>query len=310
MEKIVIIGAGPVGYTAGIYAARANLEPLIITGNMPGGLLTQTTEVENFPGFPDGVEGFELVEKMRSQAERFGARIEYENAVAVELSDGGIQSVTLSDGRILQCRALIIATGATPRPLGIPAEEKFRNHGVSGCATCDGAFYPDVPVAVAGGGDSAMEEALFLRRFASEVFVIHRRDAFRASAIMQERARNNGKIKFILNTVIEDMYGESELEGLVLRNTADNTLSKLPCKACFTALGHEPATGLFRDCLELDNQNYIVRKSGTSETNLRGVFACGDCADPRYRQAITAAASGCQAAMDAEKYLMSRFQKS
>lgn len=303
METLIIIGAGPAGYTAALYAARANLKPLLIAGTMPGGLLTQTTDVENFPGFPEGIMGPELMIHMQDQAERFGARIEYDTVESASLTDGGTQTVRLSDGRELSARALIIATGAVPRTLGIPAEKRLYNHGVSACATCDGAFYPDVPVAVIGGGDSAMEEAMFLTRFASKVYVVHRRDELRASPIMADRAKANQKIEFIWDSVVEDMSGDQELDGLLLRNVETDERSKLDCRACFVALGHVPNTGLFQDFLKLDEQRFVVLEPHSSKTSLKGVFAGGDCADPHYRQAITAAGMGCRAAMDAERYL-------
>ena len=300
--KLIIIGSGPAGLTAAIYAARANLNPVVISGMLPGGLLTQTSEIENFPGFPEAINGFELVSRMQQQAERFGAVVEFESVTSLELSDGGVQKVTLSDGRTLESRALIFATGASPRWLGVPGDEEFRNRGVSACATCDGAFYRDVPVAVVGGGDSAMEEANFLTHFASKVYVIHRRNELRASKIMAERALANPKIEFVWNSVVEKINGEDAVSSLTIRNL-DGSVKELEVKACFAALGHIPSTSLVAGQLELDEHGFVKVAGGTSLTNLRGVFAAGACADPRYRQAITAAASGCRAAMDAEKYL-------
>ena len=306
MEKLVIIGNGPAGLTAAIYASRANLNPVVYSGNMPGGLLTMTTTVENFPGFPDGVGGFDLVMAMQTQAEKFGARIEYDTIDRVELADGGTQKLVLEGGGVVEAAALIVATGASPRYLGLAAEERLRGHGVSACATCDGAFYKDVPVVVVGGGDSAMEEALFLTRFASRVHVVHRRDELRASPVMAERAKKHPKIEFHWSSAVRDILGENEVEGVLLENLKTGERSELPCKGYFSALGHIPNTLLVKDYLETDGQGYLKLEGNTSLTKLAGVFAAGDCCDPRYRQAITAAASGCRAAMDAEKYLESK----
>ena len=303
MEKIVIIGSGPAGYTAAVYAARANLEPLIISGNTIGGLLTQTSEVENFPGFPTGINGYELTMKMQEQAEKFGARIEFAVVEKLELSNGGVQKITLDNGNIIETQALIIATGATPRWLGLESEERLKNCGVSACATCDGAFFEDMKVVVAGGGDSAMEEALFLTKFASEVIVVHRRNELRASKIMAERAMANEKIRFVWNSQIVEIIGDNEVSGIKVRNNADNSESIIECQGVFVALGHVPATELVKGQIELDESGFIKLQGGTSLTNLTGVFAAGDCADPRYRQAITAAGAGCRAAIDAERYL-------
>lgn len=303
MEKIVIIGSGPAGYTAAVYAARANLKPLIISGNTIGGLLTQTSEVENFPGFPAGINGYELTMKMQEQAEKFGARLEIAVVEKLELSNGGVQKITLDNGSVIETQALIIATGATPRWLGLESEERLKNCGVSACATCDGAFFEDMKVVVAGGGDSAMEEALFLTKFASEVIVVHRRNELRASKIMANRAMANEKIRFVWNSQIVEILGDSEVSGIKVRNNADNSESVIECQGVFVALGHVPATGLVKDQIELDESGFIKLQGGTSLTNLAGVFAAGDCADPRYRQAITAAGAGCRAAIDAERYL-------
>ena len=303
MEKIVIIGSGPAGYTAAVYAARANLEPLLISGNTIGGLLTQTSEVENFPGFPEGINGYELTMQMQQQAEKFGARIEIAEVVKLDLTDGGVQTITLDNGKIIECKALIIATGATPRWLGLESEERLKNCGVSACATCDGAFFEDMKVVVAGGGDSAMEEALFLTKFASEVVVVHRRNELRASKIMADRAMNNEKIRFVWNSQIVEILGDSEVTGIKIRNNADNSESVIECQGVFVALGHKPATELVKGVIDTDEAGFIKLQGGTSLTNLAGVFAAGDCADPRYRQAITAAAAGCRAAIDAERFL-------
>ncbi len=304
MEKIVIAGNGPAGCAAAIYAARAGLSPLVLAGETPGGLLTQTSEVENFPGFPDGITGFELVNQMQIQAEKFGARIEYETIAAAELNSNGTHKLTLSDGTLLETEVLIIASGAVPRYLGVPGEERLRGNGVSACATCDGAFFKDVPVVVAGGGDSAMEEAVFLTRFASEVHLVHRREQLRASKIMADRARSNPKIIFHLNTRITEITGDSKVSGVKLENTQTGAADYLPCNAVFAALGHIPCSDVFKNAgIEIDPQGYIVVKNNTSHTNIRGVFAAGDCADPHYRQAIVAAGAGAKAAIDAEKFL-------
>ena len=303
MEKVVIIGSGPAGYTAAVYAARANLEPLVISGNTIGGLLTQTSEVENFPGFPEGVNGYELTMKMQTQAEKFGARLEIANVEKLELTDGNIQKITLDNGNVIESKALIIATGATPRWLGLESEERLKNCGVSACATCDGAFFEDMKVVVAGGGDSAMEEALFLSKFASEVIVVHRRNELRASKIMAERAMNHEKIRFVWNSQIVEILGESEVTGIKVKNNVDNSESVIECQGVFVALGHVPATELVKGQIDMDDAGFIKLENNTSMTNLAGVFAAGDCADHRYRQAITAAAAGCRAAIDAERYL-------
>lgn len=307
-EKLVIVGSGPAGYTAAIYAARANLNPLVLVGTLPGGLLTQTTHVENFPGFPEGVTGFDLVMGMQQQAERFGARVEFDEVVEFELTDGGCQLLKLSSGETVGADALILATGASPRYLGIPSEERLRNKGVSACATCDGAFYQDVPVAVLGGGDSAMEEAMFLTRFASRVYVVHRRDELRASRIMAERARANPKIGFVWSSTVEEILGENKVTGLRVKNTKTGEVSDIECSAVFVALGHVPNTGLYRQFIDTDDTGYVVLKDNSSMTKLKGVFAAGDCADPNYRQAITAAGMGCRAAIDAERYLECRHE--
>ena len=304
MEKLVIIGNGPAGLTAAVYAARAGLKPLVFAGSNPGGLLTQTGDVENFPGFPDGIGGFDLIMDTQKQAEKFGAYVEYEEITAVKLQSGGPHTLTVSDGRIIECAALIIASGATPRKLEVPGEDRLYGNGVSACATCDGAFYKNLPVAVAGGGDSAMEEALFLTRFASEVHLIHRRDSLRASLIMQERAKKHPKIKFHMNCLITEVVGDSKVSGVRFVEREFNKETLLPCSALFTALGHTPCSKMFNDAgVETDVSGFITVKNNTSLTNIPGVFAAGDCADPRYRQAIIAAGMGAKAAMDAEKFL-------
>ncbi len=307
-EKLVIVGSGPAGYTAAIYAARSELAPRLYVGGLPGGLLTQTTEVENFPGFPDGIQGFDLMTAMQTQAEKFGTRIEYESIVKFELTDGGIQTLTTEGGQVLAVEAVILSTGASPRYLGLPSEERLRNHGVSACATCDGAFYRDVPVVVIGGGDSAMEEALFLTHFASKVYVIHRRDELRASRIMAERAQANPKITFVWSSTVDEILGDEAVTGVRIRNLKTGEVSEIACKGYFAALGHTPNTQLFQGQITTDEHGFVVLKDDSSHTNLTGVFAAGDCADPHYRQAITAAGSGCKAAMDAERYLLGKSQ--
>ncbi len=301
-EKVVIIGCGPAGLTAAIYTARANLNPLILSGPLPGGLLTQTGEVENFPGFVEGINGFELMSKIQEQAERYGARLEYDQVTSVELTDGQTQTLTLSSGKIIEAEAIIIAVGAKPRWLGLESEERLKNAGVSACATCDGAFYRNVPVAIVGGGDSAMEEANFLTKFASKVYLIHRRDEFRASKIMIDRVKRNEKIELVLNSTVTEVLGDKEVEGVKISNVIDNSEKVIEVKGFFVALGHVPETGLYKDFLELYNQGYLIIHDG-SKTKLKGVFSAGDCADPKYRQAIHAAGMGCAAAMDVEKYL-------
>ena len=303
MEKLIVIGCGAAGMTAALYAARANLDPLVIAGPLPGGLLTQTSDVENYPGFPEAVNGYELMFKFQQQAEKFGARIENEKVQKVQLRPVGPQHLTLEGGRELECQALIIATGASPRWLGLDGEKKFLNKGVSACATCDGAFYRNVPVTVVGGGDSAMEEANFLTHFASEVHLVHRRDAFRASKIMVDRAKNNPKIIFHLNSNVIDIIGENDVNGVVIKNSVSGEESKIDCKGYFAALGHIPSTALFKGMLEMNEAGYLTLQGQSSRTSMEGVFAAGDCADPVYRQAIHAAGMGCAAAIDAERWL-------
>ena len=303
-KKIIIIGSGPAGYTAALYAARAGLKPLLFAGPQPGGLLTTTTTVENFPGFPESINGVALVMNMQKQAVRFGTELLYDSVAELELTDGAIQTVITANGERFSADALIFAAGAAPRWLELPSAAKFKGRGLSVCATCDGAFFKDVPVVVAGGGDSAMEEAIFLTRFASEVHLVHRRDSFRASAIMVERARNNPKITMHLNCVVEEISGASEVEAVRIKNNVSNAVENIAAKVFFAALGHSPATELFKNSgVAVDDNGYIITSGKTSETNIPGVFAAGDCADHRYRQAITAAAAGCRAAIDAERYL-------
>ena len=303
-HNVAIIGSGPAGYTAAIYTSRAMLGTTIFAGRLPGGLLTKTSTVENFPGFPEGIEGFDLMSAMQEQAEKFGAETDYDTIVSLEFDAVNGHRFTTADGREFRSRAMIIATGAVPRKLGVPGEDKLWGKGVSACATCDGAFFKDVPVVVTGGGDSAMEEAIFLTRFASEVHLVHRRESFRASAIMVERAKSNPKIKLHLNCVVEEIIGTSEVEAVRIKNNLSNENETIPAKGFFAALGHVPATELFSNAgVEVDDHGYIITSGKNSETNIPGVFAAGDCMDPRYRQAIIAAGNGARAALDAEKYL-------
>jgi thioredoxin reductase (NADPH) len=304
-ENVVIVGSGPAGYTAALYTARANLNPLVIEGFAWGGLLQQTTDVENFPGFPQGVMGPELMQQMRDQAERFGARLETDEATTVELSsDGGLHKVYVGDDVHL-ARSVILAMGAKHRKLGVPGEEQLAGRGVSYCATCDAAFFRDVPTLIVGGGDSAMEEAMFLAKFASKVAVVHRRDEFRASNIMLERARQIANIEFLTPyTVDEFIAGDSGSLGVArLLNTVDGSTSELQINGAFIAVGHEPQSQLVAGQVELDANGYVLTQGRSTRTNLPGVFAAGDLVDHTYRQAITAAGSGCQAALDAEWYL-------
>lgn len=300
MERLIIIGSGPAGLTAAIYAARANLRPLVLAGGMYGGQLMLTTEVENFPGFPDGIMGPDLMIKFREQAERFGARIENLDATGVDFSKRPL--VVRTGDAEYEASSVIVATGASARWLGITGEERLRGRGISTCATCDGAFFRDKHIVVVGGGDSAMEEALFLTRFGRKVTVIHRRESLRASKIMADRALANSKIDFIWNTVVEEAIGDPVLQALRLHNILDGSRYDFEADALFIAIGHDPNTGIFRGALDLDKAGYIVSPDGTS-TNIEGVFVAGDVHDIRYKQAVTAAGSGCKAAMDAEKYL-------
>jgi thioredoxin reductase (NADPH) len=302
MENVIIVGTGCAGLTGAIYAARANLSPLVLEGRQPGGQLTTTTAVENYPGFPEGVDGPELIMRMHQQAEKFGARFEY--GTVEEFEHAGMHSRLKVDGEWRETRALIVASGASPRYLGIDRENELIGHGLTSCATCDGAFYRNVPVCVVGGGDSACEEAIFLTRFASKVYLIHRRRALRASAIMADRMLTNPKIRPVWDTVITDYLTDAsgEVRGVKLKNTISGSLSDLEVKCVFVAIGHEPNTAPFRDKLEMDENGYLIQRNGT-HTNLPGVFAAGDVADHVYRQAVTAAGEGCAAAIDAERWL-------
>jgi len=304
MENLIIIGTGCAGYTAAIYAARANLKPLILAGNMPGGQLTTTTEVENFPGFPQGIMGPELMMNMQTQAERFGTRIEYELVTGVVKTEAGHFEITTEGGTLHAAKAVIVATGASPKHLGLPNEKALIGHGLTSCATCDGAFYRNVPVAVIGGGDSACEEAGFLTKFASTVYLIHRRDALRASKIMAARALANPKIKPVWNsTVIEYVTDEKgEMSVAKLQNLVTGEISDLEVKCVFVAIGHVPNAGFLGDLVDKDENGYIIQTQGT-RTKTVGLFAAGDVADHVYRQAITAAGQGCASALEAERYL-------
>ncbi len=302
MREVIIIGSGPAGLTAAVYTARANLNPLLIEGLEAGGQLMMTTEVENFPGFRSGILGPELMAEMRAQAERFGTEIVQGDVSAIELGSAPF-TVTTNTGTH-QTKALILATGASARLLGLESEKKLMGHGVSTCATCDGYFFRDKPIVVVGGGDSAMEEATFLTKFASHVTLVHRREEFRASKIMQDKARANEKISFELNTIVEDIQGVEQgvVTAVVLRNTTSGVVRNLDVDGVFIAIGHTPNTSLVHGQIELDENGYIVPQQGT-RTSVRGVFACGDVQDHVYRQAVTAAGSGCMAAIDAERYL-------
>jgi thioredoxin reductase (NADPH) len=302
MENVIILGTGISGCTAAIYTARANLHPLVISGNEDGGQLTLTTDVENFPGFPDGIQGPKLVEMCRKQAERFGAKFKIDLADSFSQIPGGFE-LHLVSGETVQTKTLIVSTGASARWLGLPSEEKYKGRGVTTCATCDGAFFKDKDVIVVGGGDSAMEEALFLTKFATKVTVIHRRDQFRASKIMQDRLFKHEKIEVIWDSIVEEVLGDGKLvSGVKLKNVKTNEVKNFNCDGVFVAIGHVPNTKIFQGKLDLDDHGYL-KSDRFMITNLPGVFAAGDVQDTRYRQAITAAGSGCQAAMEVEKYL-------
>jgi thioredoxin reductase (NADPH) len=304
VREVIIIGSGPAGFTAGIYTARAGLNPLLIASSVEiGGELMKTTEVENFPGFPEGLQGPELMAHFQAQAERFGTEVMYEDVVEVDLK-GDVKIVKTGNGQTFEAKTVILATGAAYRELGLSREKELSGHGVSWCATCDGFFFREKTIAVVGGGDSAMEEANFLTRFASKVYLIHRRDTFKASKIMQDRAMANPKIEVIWNTEIAELKGDSNLEAVTLRNTVDGSTKDLELDGLFIAVGNDPRVWLVENQLELTAEKFIKVEGRSSKTTLPGVFACGDVIDPTYRQAITAAGSGCVAALDAEHYLM------
>ena len=302
IHDVVIVGSGPAGYTAAIYAARAQLNPVILAGSVTaGGALMNTTEVENYPGFVEGIMGPELMTQMQEQAERFGADIRYEDVTALEL-EGDVKRITTSDG-VYEARTVIISTGSEYRHLGIDGEERLSGHGVSYCATCDGFFFKDQDIVVVGGGDSAMEEATFLTRFARSVTVVHRRDELRASAVMAKRAQEDPKISFAWNSRVVELHGEDSLTGVTLEDTVTGEHRRLEATGLFVAIGQVPRSELVADVLELDEAGYIKVEAPSQRTRIPGVFACGDVADPTYQQAITAAGSGCRAALDAEHYL-------
>ncbi len=302
MEKLIILGTGPAGLTAALYSALANLQPLLLQGLQPGGQLTTTSEVENYPGFPEAIDGTTLVQRMQAQAERFGARVRGREVLKVDFS-GQPFKMTLDDGSVLESQSVIIATGASAQYIGLESEKALIGRGVSGCATCDGAFYRKVPVAVVGGGDTAMEDALFLTRFASIVYLIHRRREFRASRIMAERVKQHPQIKIIWNSVVEEVLGvpENKVTGARLRDVETGAKSDLAIEGLFVAIGHKPNTDPFKGQLDMDARGYLITQS--TRTRIPGVYAAGDVQDPTYRQAVTAAGSGCMAALEAERFL-------
>ncbi|HZR97035.1 MAG TPA: thioredoxin-disulfide reductase [Gaiellaceae bacterium] len=301
VRDLIIIGGGPAGYTAALYAARANLEPLVIEGFQWGGQLMITSDVENYPGYPDGVMGPEMMAEFRRQAERFGTEFVTDDVTRVDLSERPFR--VWVESTEYRANAVIVATGASARWLGLPGEQAYQGRGVSACATCDGAFFKDRDLVVVGGGDTAMEEATFLTRFATKVTVVHRRDEFRASPIMVDRARQHEKIEFVTNAVVEDIGGDGKVEWIRLRDTQSGRTWEQKTDGVFVAIGHDPNTKLFVDWLDHDDAGYLITKAGSTETNIPGVFAAGDVQDHTYRQAVTAAGSGCMAALDAERFL-------
>jgi thioredoxin reductase (NADPH) len=305
INDVIIIGSGPAGYTAAIYAARAQLKPVVFEGAVTaGGALMNTTEVENFPGFEDGIMGPALMENMRAQAVRFGANLITDDVTVANLTQE-IKTVIDGEGKEHQAHSIILATGSSYRELGLENEKRLSGHGVSWCATCDGFFFRDQDIAVVGGGDSAVEEATFLTRFAKSVTMIHRRGELRASKIMAERAHNNPKIKFVWNSEVADLHGDAKLSGLTIRDINSGKTSELAVTGLFVAIGHDPRSELLKGQVDLDPAGYVLTKAGSTQTNLSGVFACGDLVDHTYRQAITAAGTGCSAALDAERFLAS-----
>ncbi|AXT86450.1 thioredoxin-disulfide reductase [Aeromicrobium sp. A1-2] len=303
IRNLIIIGSGPSGYTAAVYAARANLEPLVFEGSVTaGGALMTTTDVENFPGFPDGVMGPELMDKLRAQAERFGAELITDDVTSVDL-EGDIKTVTLADGTTYSAKAVVLAMGSGYRKLDVEGEDRLSGHGVSWCATCDGFFFREQNIIVVGGGDSALEEATFLTRFASKVTMVHRRGELRGSKIMQDRAFANDKIDFAWNSEVAEIIGADKLEGVVLRDTVTGQTRRLDATGLFIAIGHDPRSELLKGQVELDDEGYVLVQAGSTATNVPGVFAAGDLVDHTYRQAITAAGTGCAASLDAERFL-------
>jgi len=301
MRNVAIIGSGPAGWTAAIYASRANLQPILFEGHEPGGQLMTTTDVENFPGFVHGIQGPELMTVFRDQAKRFGTEIISSMVESLKPIDGGFELV--ANGQTYQAKTVIVSTGATARRLGLDNEKRLYGHGVSACATCDGFFFKGKNVIVVGGGDSAMEEASFLTRFADKVTIIHRRDSFRASKIMQDRVKANPKIEVMFNTEVADILGKEKVEGVILKDASSAETREMKIDGVFAAIGHEPNVSLVKGLVDLDEKGYVVTVPGSSRTKVEGLFACGDVQDSRYRQAITAAGSGCMAALDAERYL-------
>ena len=301
MENVVIVGTGPAGLSAAIYAARADLKPLVIEGSTPGGQLIVSHEVENYPGFPETVSGIELMDLFKKQAERFGARFVTGDITGTRATEGGY--VLEKGGETIETRTVIIATGAQARRLSIPSEPMFYGKGVSGCATCDGAFFRDKDIMVVGGGNTAMEDAIFLTRFAKSVTIVHRREYFRAAPIEVEKARNNPKIKWMIPWVIEDILGEAFVTSVALRNPGTGDTQQLVCDGIFVAIGHDPKTELFQDLVECDEQGFVTVKPWSTQTSAAGIFACGDVCDPVYKQAVVAAGTGCMAALDTQKYL-------
>lgn len=302
-HRVIILGSGPAGLTAALYAARANLAPLVLEGNQPGGQLTITTDVENYPGFPDGILGPALMDSMREQAKRFGAQVKFEQVTSVDFSKP--LRVVQTDEGTYRGDALIVATGASAMSLGLESETELMGYGVSTCATCDGFFFKGKELVVIGGGDSALEEAIYLTKFATKVTVVHRRDALRASKIMQDRAFAHEQVEFIWDSTLREILGsrEEKVRGVMLENVKTGEVTELPCQGVFIAIGHKPNTGFLKGHIDMDAKGYVVAEEPTTRTNIEGVFACGDVIDSSYRQAVTAAGSGCKAAMDAERWL-------